>query len=484
MRFQKEFLQQFETEIRAGRGQHVFKQLTKINSMSVPREDRLQFANICRRVGHFSLGLKILGPVVYPERGAALEQATARELAEYAVLLVRSGIHGEARSLLAKVDVSQAPEALLFRAFTHFEHWEFRPAVPLLERYVETHVTAYQQLVGRVNLAYAYVGSGRTEDALKTLDLNIRQCNEGGYGVLKVNCYELLTRLHAQNGDHDLALKTLEEARRNSGPGNGNEQKLITKWSAILESMRTGDLAPLLKYRETLTRFQSEYKREVDRFSLRIQFDQERFNHLIFGTSSLAYREIVCAELGRTPSLQEYILGSEDGPILDLSTGKIDDQEGLSAGLKCHALIEVLSRDFYKGLPLGELFVELYPGEKFDIFSSPNRVRQILHRTREMLREHSIPINVNFENGLYYIETTAPLSFAVPLTRRRVDGYNLYLEQLREHYEPQQVFQVKEAREKLNIPRTTFFRFTTWAVNSGALEKLGDYNTSKYKLVA
>jgi hypothetical protein len=126
-----------DADIRAGRSAQAAKRLQQLNSVRVPREFRLPLANICRRAGLLNLGMRLLTPIVHPERAKAGVQATSAEMAEYGVLLHRLGATREALQTLDKADPRQVPDALLFRSFCHFSEWEFSGATKALEEYLK-----------------------------------------------------------------------------------------------------------------------------------------------------------------------------------------------------------------------------------------------------------------------------------------------------------------------------------------------------------
>src|SRR5436190_321363 len=101
-----------ESYIRSGRTGAASQLLKKINASAVAREVRLPLANLCRRAGLISLGIKLLSAVVRPKQELEIA-ATNSELAEYGVLLHRFGALSESLAVLNSVDTNQAPEALL-----------------------------------------------------------------------------------------------------------------------------------------------------------------------------------------------------------------------------------------------------------------------------------------------------------------------------------------------------------------------------------
>ena len=57
-------IQRCDAEIRAGHPQYVSRHLSSLNAARAPKEFRLPLANICRRAGLFTLGLRLLSRTV------------------------------------------------------------------------------------------------------------------------------------------------------------------------------------------------------------------------------------------------------------------------------------------------------------------------------------------------------------------------------------------------------------------------------------
>ena len=75
-----ERFQQAEALVKTGQISLARLLVQKLFSAQMGRADRLQLANLARRVGRIDLGLRILQKTIYPERGPAASEA---ERAEY-----------------------------------------------------------------------------------------------------------------------------------------------------------------------------------------------------------------------------------------------------------------------------------------------------------------------------------------------------------------------------------------------------------------
>ena len=446
-----------------------------INTAQVPRSLRLPLANLCRRAGLVSVGLRLLSPLVYPEKSGVEMPATSAEVAEYAVLLERCGSTKEALQLLSRVNTIEVPEARLYRAFSLFTQWEYQAAIPELEQFLKSDASPYSIFVGRVNLAAALVVTELDKKrALDLLSENIEIAEKNNYVRLHGNCLELLAQVHIQDGDWTKAQQSLDTAESFFGSARVHDQLFVRKWQAVIDAFRTKSASPLLTFREeALLRGEPEGARDADLFSLMVEFDERRFNHLYFGTPFPAYRERIRQKLGRVPTVSEFSYGDASAPGIDLG------QELPAKGL--HRLFEALLKDFYCAPRVGGLFVELFPEETFNIFTSPKRVHQAVLRARRYLEGLGAPVEISCEDGSFALKMTGPFSFRVPLEAQLVDPNQAHLRVLREAFAGRE-FTAKDAREKLALSPSTFKRFATWAIEEGELTRLGAGSSTWYSI--
>lgn len=475
-----------DEQIKAGRVGEAVKRLTGLNTARVPREWRHPLANLCRRVGLISTGLKLLFHVVYPERAKVAEPPpTSAELAEYGVLLHRFGSLRESVAILKRANPGEAPETLLFQAFCHFNRWEYATAVPLLENYVAHQSAPYQKFIGEVNLSAALVWSEQWPRALEVVSRNIETAHANGYGRLEGNSYELRAQIHIYKRDFAKARADLEASGRLLGTSTVVDSLFVKKWQTILEALESRDPSKLsLLKGESLARRDGETAREADRFRLLISFDRTVFENLIYGTPYPEFRKMICRQLRQQPPTDVHLIGKPGGIVFDVESGRLscEQVEPLKPGGKCHKMLELLSRDFYQPTRLGGVFAELFPGEYFDVFSSPGRVHQVLFRTRAWAKENSLPIEIKEANGFYSIEVGDGFALRVPYERHDVSGPALQWQKLGSLLGGAREFTAKEAREKLGLPRTTFQRLIAWAESERKIERVGEYNSTIYRL--
>ncbi len=435
-------------------------------------------------MGLWNLGLTLLAKIVYPGNSRVLSDASPSELAEYGMLLLRIGATNEADTLLHRVDVTKAPEALQYRALVSMTRWEFEKAIPDLNRFLGTKPPAYAALVGRVNLALAHVESGHFEHAGKILAETIQTSLAEGHKRMLCSSLAYRAQLFIQERNFEAAKRDIEMGEQYLESAKTGDRLLFLKWKLILDGLEEESTVPLKDLRQRALDNRSwEDVRLADLYSLRIKFDISQFLHLIFGTPYQGFRERIFAEMNKTSDRSVYYLGPKNAPRMDLHTGQIDQAEKiyrlLPAGGKCHQLLEILLRDFYHPLRIAGIFSELFRGEHFDPSSSPDRVHAIINRTRAWLRENKIPVEIREFHGFYTLLINSDFSFRIHLERRSVDIMNLHFERLQSSL-PERSFTASEARNKLKLARQTIQRIINWGIEQGLLERKGEGKKVSY----
>ncbi len=467
--------------IKAGKISAVGDALADLNSVQMPRKWRQAFAKICRRSGRIDQGLKLLYPLIRSEH-VLDKPASNGEICEYAVLLSRNGSIQEALSLLSKVDDPTVPEAMLYRAFCHISSWEYSEATTHLEEFLKSSADDYSKLIGRVNLAAAYVANRDLLRADFLLSETLELARKNSATRLVGNCLELRGQVALLREDFSLARTELKNALEIFNQSGSYDQLLIFKWQAVMTSQEQKSTQPLKKFKEeALKRLHWESVREADLFQLKLEFDQKLFDHIFFGTPSESYRKRICDEVSGKPS-GEYVFGAPGGPELSLGLGLIKVDHQLNPGKKIHQVIAVMLKDFYAPRNIGTLFAELYPDEFFNINSSPLRLRQLIRRTRRWLEENNLPAQVVEENGSYRFLLTGPLSIHIPLKRDAIANLPVKLKAMLQLFSEDLPFTADEACAKLKLSRSGFHRLAEWAIVSGELEKTGTGRSTQYQI--
>ena len=377
----REFLSKMEMDIREGRIDDVVSKLETVPVEKIAREARLPLANFCRRVGLPLLGLKILAPVVGPARTSRPLNA---ELSEYALLLQRCGAVDEASRILESLNPKKYPDVLLNRAFIRFNEWDFAKAIELLRAYLEMPISSSARNFGRLNLARALVTSGQAAEALELL------ASLAGAPGLVASCHELRAQCHVALGDLAAAKADLPEAVK-----TGGRSFAVEKWQAVIDARESGSVEPLERFRnEAFALGDWENVRFADYQASFVAFDEGRYRQLLYGTPWRRFRAHAQKNLGRAIGETELVYGNPAGRKVDLVRGTVDGMAFMAPGEASHTVLMTLLRDFYKPTSIGQLFSVLMPGEDFDPSKSPALVQRALVRTRQLLMDFNLPIEI------------------------------------------------------------------------------------------
>ncbi len=480
----EQVLQDCERDIRSGRADLAAKRLRQFNPKNMPREGSYRVASLCRRIGLVSMGMKFLTPKTLDDRAEWLREASPQEIAEYAVLLQRIGSVNEAMSILENMNGEKFPETLLYRTYCHVNRWEYAESIPLLDRYVAVIQDQYKNLIGRVNLVAALVATDQLDASTTLLNQLLEETERGGFQRLHANCCEMLAKVNIEQGDFKAAQEYVDAATTVLGAQRTIDELFVRKSEAIIAAMTKKSLKPLEDFRaQAAERGEWESVREVDFFSLKLQFNEPDYRYLAFGTPFQSYRARLVREFGEVPYSEWYVLGNGDELCMDVMSGCGDDgQPMLEIGGKVHQAVEILLRDFYRPLPLGSLHAELFPGEHFNIFSSPDRVHQVLRRARLWARNAKVPVAIVEDHRGYSLKLKGATAFVVPYEREGVDWQKIQMRKLRSFASTDRIYGAAEVRQALELTTNPFKRFTAQAVKDGVIERIGSGSATCYRL--
>lgn len=481
-----ELVNRCETNIREGRGPDCARLLATLSASEVPREWRLRIANLCRRAGLISLGLKVLSHIIDPSCGPVAHPARDAELAEYSMLLMRATAYAESLATLDRVDSRKVPEANLYRAFAHFSRREFDAAITSLESYLATPLEPYQRLVGQVNFGFALVSSLRYDQALPLINEAMEIARSGSHFRLESNCHALLAQASVQRGAYANAIEHSEKALVLSGKRETSDGVFILKWLHFAKALGERNPEVLLDFKKIALESRDwDGIREAEMYGLKIEFDDERFHRLLAGTPFPSFRILITSTLGRQPSRSEVILGAANGPMLDLAEGSVNGEKVFEPGRVCHRVLQALFRDQYRPLKVGGLFSSLFPGERFDPYTSADRIHQTIRRTRDRLADAELSLELLESKGTYRPAIGPRLGVRVSLERDVENVMEVNFKALASALGRREEFTATEAREALGVSKATAHRILRWGIESGRLRRIGETTRSHtYKRVA
>lgn len=480
--------------IRTGRKDLARQTLRELMREKVPRDHALAIASLARRANEPSVGVRLLNPLVRAEGKVALEASPA-EKAEYAACLIRIGAGEEALALLSALDGESHPEVLLYRTFALVSRWDYEASIPLLERYLShPAVTDYSRLVGKSNLAAAYVAQGRDDDADRLLAELLDETRRGGHTLLYGTAIELSARNAIARRDWGRAEEAIAEVERRFEGSADLNAFYARKWRCLVALFRDETkheaVAMLRALRDEAARLEHwETLRECDRYEAVARHDVRLLTHVYFGTGHEAYRRSVLHEFGdgaRVPDEYLWELAGKASPAktLDLFEGRWAEREGeLKAGQVVHRLFVALATDFYRPLRLAAVHYLLYPAEYFNPHSSPNRVHRAIHRFREWCAASAAPFRIDEKSSTYRLAASKACGIRIAHVSSLADAEKVRLDRLRERY-GRRDFSTQEAVRALGSSRSAVQRLLKEAEESGSLARSGRGPRTRFRFAA
>jgi hypothetical protein len=492
-----EIYQKIDGLVRAGNLGPATALLVKVPIKDVPRADLAPLAALARRAGLPRLALRMLNPIVRPEKGWIEDPATESEKAQYGVALIGVGATPEALRIFESIDTARAPEGLLFHAFGLIGQWRYAEAVPLLDRFLTVRPEPYLGLVGRMNLAASLIYVGNLVRARQILREGTEQAEEQGATRLAGNARELTAQLLIREGELARARAHLKNALALPGASASLDGFFSRKWLAVCDLMEsrgsTEALEGMLRIREeAVGRLHWETVRDVDAHLAVRARRAEELAKVYFGTPFPDYRKRLLEDFGPDSELPlEFVwrtqlgLGQRPGEF-DLFRGQDlgrSRRGGRGARLKpglLLGLLRALSSDFYRPLRPATLFSELFPDEFHNPLSSPHRVHEIVLRLRHWFKEEAhLSVGIEQLAGAYRVRTSGSYGIRVRLERSGQSQAAFVLETLRKKL-PAVTFTAEAAADVLGLSPRSARRFLSQGAREGLLESLGAHSNRRY----
>jgi hypothetical protein len=422
-----------EASVVAGQHEQARQLLNALNPKLIPREWAPRIAQLANRV-HFALyALKALHRFIAPENPLRHAPATDQERMIYAYALCLLGAVDEALQIFSGIDTGLLPEAAFLKALTYFRHWNYAASVPLLKEYLASeNLLPYRRLLGEINLVAALVCNNQFVEALERAPALESACREGQYRLLLGNCHELKAQAHFFLRNYDQALSDLDVAERLLQGQQGLYSLFVEKWKCLSELFKNPSPENLATVKtvqkKALTLDDHETVRECELFCAVATEDQNLLRKVIMGTPSEYYRHRARTLFGKPfRQLGQFVwtLGGEgmsvDGNSLPKGEPpfefdpyeKRDGESALYNSPQLLALFDALSTDFYRPVHLGGLFKQIYPEEKFNPYSSPGRILQLLKRLDQWFTKHQVPLMVEFKKSEFRLNAKGTVRISI-----------------------------------------------------------------------
>jgi len=482
--------------IRAGKGREAAGILNTLVQDEVPRSAAQPVAHLCYRAGLFESGLKLLSGIVRPET-RDVPPATDKEVCTYAILLVKIGATNEAKALLTSIPGTEA-ETDLYLAFAEQAEWNYAAAAAHLRRYLQrSGPSDYQMAVAEVNLIAGLVHLGSTEEAQGRIGRLLPRAREMSWDLLSKNLLELSVQLALRLGDYrEAKVCATAAASAPFSKGAPITDFLIEKWNAIARlrdrPREEENVAALLAVRaraEVLQHWESV--READRELAEARRDGDLLARVYFGTPFPAYRQELKKNAAWAALPEEFILGSDQGPIFDLETANVlNSKHGLNPGKAMHRTLSALMADRYRPVFIGQMFSRVYPGENFIPTFSEKRISTAISRLRNWMREASLSAEIVVHRQFYRLDIDPKRPpFGVRVTDRQVLtgevelGMRLIFDKLQNEF-PAGKFTTGDVVNSLSLSRSSTLRFLNWGIDKGKLVRSGSGKMTSYRMAA
>lgn len=480
----EEFLSECHDKIRAGNADLVVKNLRQVNTSQIPRKHALAMAALCRRTELIQTGLRILRPIVNGPTQKKNDVSDG-EKGEYAVLLLKNGSIAEARRILKDLQNSSFQEAHLYLGFAAIMVWDYEKAVQHLKLFIEKAPDSFIKLVAKVNMSAALINTYEYEQAKKLISENMEEANKFENKKLLANCHELMSQVYTAEKQFEKARESLDVSWQILKQENSTDQLFVVKQKAIIDAISTGSTAPLLLAKqEAIKRRHWESVRDLDFHLLKLHFNSKDYNKLYCGTPHAAYRTKLTKQFSSLHALPENaFIGADDAIVLDLNNFQLSNGRISMPSPQIQRTFIALLNDVYRPQSLGALFEKVFPSDYFDADSSPNRIRQLINRTRQWIEENHLPVQIAYSRDGFKVEITGSLQIKLHLdVQNNFEAERTKWFRLQKQMKPAGWFTVNDVCETQHESKSSAQRLLNWALKNNKITKSGSGPSTKYFL--
>lgn len=490
------YLASLDEKIKSGQLNQVKRELDLISKQkNIARKYIIKIANLARRVGYQRLSVKLLEHIVRPNK-TQVYNATSEELIEYAISTMRLGSATEALNILLKIDRQKYPDVSLYISFCYFTRWNYKEAIPLLESYIKVQsLSAYQVIVGKINLASAYINSRDFKNAKKTLEDILKNADPEKNKLIIGNAHELYAEYYINQKKVSEASQHIANAYQILHKVHYRYEVYNKKWLAILKLISTRSQAAGIKELTQVRSLAYEKKlyeviRECDFYESYFTNNKKILTKLYFGTPHPHFRERIKELLGKDEDFDSfYVWNSLEKNVslkstfdvhngVDLRTGK-----SIKSGSLLHKLLQALCSDLYKPLSTQELFSIIFPTEHFNFVYSTRKIHDLVFRLRNWFSENQIPLSVNSTGrGEFRIQSIGNYGIKIAPFHQLTDSKDYFLSQLKQKIKSK-YFSCKDVIDIMGLSRASTKRYLNRSVKSQQLIAVGKGRSAKYSFI-
>ena len=508
-------LRQLEDWQRHGRTDLVVQKIKQISRFKIPREFLASFAELAYRANLFSTALLFLNTVIRADH-AFVSKPSDKEKLFYAASLVGIGATQEATDLFNELNSANEPEVLLYHSFALFGQWKYKEAIPFLKKFISLPlpISEYRRLVGKINLAAAYIVEQQHDEAMKLINDCIVKTDSEKLHLLHGNCLELQSQIANAQGDYDQAMHCLFNAQKYLNQHHGRYHFFIDKGLILTEVLKSKGSPKAIEQLRVLKQKAYENQRwetvrDCDLYEAMFTRCPGLIAKLYRGTPYQGYRlrlqnmlKVTDFEIAEDVQLtfnQNFFSNQivtnrglnfqSTYKVLNLDTGlfyqKSENNETSEITLETTPRIDQffksLMLDFYKPMSIGSLFSTIYPEEYYNTRTSPARIFSLLKRLNFSFKKSNIPIYIESEKGYFLIKSYQTMQiFIQPSQKKKISKETDFIKKIHKLYGPDH-FSVKHIVKDLHLSKTAANQVVQLAVRKNILTKLGNGRSSIYR---
>ena len=420
---------------------------------------------------------------------------SVEERAEYAACLIKMGASHEALNLLTKLDAREVAEIELYRAFALITQWRYQEAIPLLLSYSKNPIVGpFQQMVGRVNLAAAYVNEREFENSTPLLAELAKETRKNEFHQLHGNVLEIQAQAAIFQKDWTGGTRCLAQARKYLQSSKGLSLFFVDKWEAIQAILRNPKseshqqgMIKIRKLAETMHHW--ETVRECDLYLSYSQNDETLLKHIFFGTPFESYRKkLIRGCPFPTLPFDSYLRTNDKRKkptyVLRLQNGETSiPGVRLKAGQMIHRLFLSLASDFYRPLSVAYLHSQIYPEQFFNPRSSAAKIHELVKRGRRWIEHNDAPFSIFESHSEYSLRLHSRAGILCENRSVPKSKQTFVLNKIRSSYSTES-FSAKDLASLLEVSSRTARRYLKEAENQKQVERVGNSSNTLFRLAS
>ncbi len=395
-----------DQKIKSAQGKSVKVELLQLNLKSVPREKMAEVADLARRLNLSKLILRLLTQLMHAPT-LHNNGVSDFEIALYALALARIGAYKESSEYLEKLNNSEK-KILLVKASAWISQWNYKKAKSIYKTLLNnSELSPYEDKIVKINLASCLVEQANFESAVTLLQEfdGLKSSHRLLYG----NSLELLAQAYFGLGNMQMAEQIINLSITLLEEADEDYSLFAKKWLSIIQATVNTELPQSWNQVRAQALKSKDYEtlRDLDLYQSCLTNDKELFLKVFFGSSFSSYRKRALKKYGHDHEIPKHFFLRVDDHLdftttLDLETGQFSNSVSTSGLPQLQLkLLRELTRDFYRPFSVGELFSALYPDERFDIYSSPHRLFQLVRNLRKFLHQIEGSPRIEMKNGNY-----------------------------------------------------------------------------------